>query len=1236
VGAAAAILLPILAVEMPVSSAAPAPLALVDKTAFFDDFETGALDPDRWQVPTAWGVERTRLRPWDDPGLPANDSTLYHLSDTPSPSPGNYPNAAQSSLETAWIDLTEATAGARLRLTQRYDIDTVDDAALVYLRTDSRGWVLVAPDGGYPTTNGFAGTATSWEVATFDLAFYGGSRVKVAFQLLAGDNGAVGDGWQVDSVSVTFTTNVPSPDLRVTEVEVYSSLGGRITSGTAGDVLDLRVNVTNIGAAATTASVPVFFFDGRPGEGRFLGQGQLPSISPLAVASASLRAVLTAGAHNVSVVVDPGGILNELSTANNEARTAITLAPAAGVDLALLSATFEVGGTRTDGARPGQIVRANLTIANLGSVNFVGGFFYGVYLEAPNSTAMLAEATRSLLAAGEVRTFFLNVSAIAGNLSLLVALDIGGFVNESNEANNVARQVFKVTDAPPHDLTIEGVAITYQSRPTTEVAEEDLLVVRAVVRNAGTQAVGGSFTVGVFLGDPDAGGELLWTRTVPGGLPANGTVEVRGTWPAEVGQRTLYAYADLGREVFESEELNNKAYASVHVQSDARANLVVDAVRFTVLGAEVNATRTGAPVMIEVTVRNLGTNATISGEVWRSPRNPWTASAVAGVVKIPMPAVLARNTVAVILFPWIAEPGTAVFFITADGGRATDETDEFDNMRVRTFEVDPQSPDISVSAVSVKSAGVETATLYPELNVTVSAEVTNAGTSSVEEAFAFELWAGDPSTLGAVRLAEQVVQPPFTPGDSRRLQVVWLASFPEAGSVRIVAVADRAHQVIEAERDNNEGAKDLTFVTAQMANLAVDRFELTRGGTPVLSATEGERLTLEITVRNDSPAPYLGGAVLEVRDREAVVFTAPLPRLEPGQTLTLEANWTASIGASVSLLLDTLFAVDEANELDNTRALSVDVTEVPTTPWGLYAGLGMAAAAGGVGIALMRRRKGKEKAPLDEAPLAGAGAAPSPPPVSPAAPPRPAGVPPAVVMRTPPPGGRPLPPRPMGGPPPPGGRPPPPRPMGGPPPGGRPPPPPRPMGGPPPPGWRPPPQRPVGGPPPPGWRPPPQRPVGGPPPPGWRPPPQRPMGGPPPPGGRPLPPRPMSGPPPPAGRPQFRPFGPPPAGTPQPTRPAPELVAAQPMPAAPPPDAAPPAARLACPKCQAAIEPGWVICASCGSNLGPPAPPAAPATSPEPSAPAPPAMKCAACSEPTEAGWAVCPNCGAPLSSPAP
>jgi subtilase family serine protease len=820
---------------------------------------------------------------------------------------------------------------------------------------------MLIPNNGYPTGNGFSGLTASYETLGFDLTSYGGVQVKLALEVVAGDNGITGDGWQIDTVSVTFQASVPRADLKVVEVAAFNATGIRISNATAGDLLELRANIANIGTASTTLSVPIVFIDGPAATGRALGQGNLPAVGAGGSAWVSVQALLPAGPRTITVMADPAGVVAEFSRANNQGAFSLQLEAPAAPDLVVFDAFYEVGGARTNGARPLDRVTANLTVANLGSASVSGTFALGVYLENGVDLVTIEERTvAGGLAPGAGENFQIAFTASEGNLTLVAAVDRQGAVAEASEENNVVRTPFPVTQDPPVDLVVDPIVILRGTVPTSEAVDGDLVQLRAPVRNVGSGAFAGSFAVGFFLGDPDAGGQLLFLRAVTGTLAAGGSVEVRGFWTAEVGQRTLYARADLSGEVFESNELNNKAGTSIHVAADSRANLVIEAVRFVVLGREVNATQVGAPVSVEVVIRNLGSNATVAGSVASAASNPWVAPPASGMERVALPTQMARNAEAVVTYTWLAVAGVRVFYFVADVDQSTSESNEFDNLLVRTLTVSPDSPDLVVGSVSVKSKGLEANTVYPGLNVTISAEVTNAGVAS-SDGFNVEVWAGEPGALGSLRIKTQSVEAPFVPGDTAVIKATWIASFATGGTKELVVVADPGGTIVEAERDNNAGSKEVSYAIARRPNLLVDAFTASSAGLQVQESQAGTPLLLSVTVKDDSPAPHLGGGVVEIRDGTAVIFAATLPHIEPGQSLTLETTWNARAGAQLTVTLDTLDQVAEGDEFDNQQTLTLSVKAQPTTPWPLYGGAAGLAAVGVAALALVRqRRRGSE------------------------------------------------------------------------------------------------------------------------------------------------------------------------------------------------------------------------------------------------------------------------------------
>jgi subtilase family serine protease len=963
----------------PAAAAAPTPQAVGQRVAFFEDFTSGTLDPERWVLPTSWVLELTRMRPWDFQGLPLNDTPTPHLSDSPFDQGGRYREQTRTWVETNWIDLSAATSTAQALLFHRYDIDPSEDTAFLMARSESRGWTVIGPVAGYPTLNGFTGSSSVFTGTTFDLSPYVGSRVKLALEIVSGTNGVTGDGWHVQSLQVYYSTTAALPDFVASELQLFDSGGGRIFTGTAGQSIELRLQVNNGGTASPPRVTPVVFYDGSPGTGRLLGRADLLPISAGASGAASVWAVLGPGDHTLTATVDPAGGTDELSRSNNAAETQITLEPPSGVDLVPLEFTIEASGISTTGARPGDPLIANITVSNLGSAGVATPYTVGLFLrQGPNTTVLLQDKSSVVgIGAGESVTVPIAFNAVAGDLTLVAVVDTQGAVAELSEANNELERTFPVSDSPGVDLQLEGTEILRAGAPSSEAVEGELLQITTRVRNAGTTDLRESFTVAAYLGDPDAGGEVVYSRRIAGGLIANQSVEVAGSWVSLIGVRTLYVYADVGREIFESSELNNKDSDSVSVRADNRVNLVVTDVAFTVFGTEVQETQVGAPVEIIVTVANHGVETDVDGFLSLSPENPWVYPGTTPLETQRLPLVIPRSGEAAVTFPWRAVSGSHVFFFVADYAFTVSETNEFDNLAVRTLEVSTDSPDLAVGGVSVRSRNIEVGTLYPQLNVTIRCEVTNAGIKMVDQAFTVEVWAGQPGELGSVRLREETVPAPFFVGDSVQVEVQWLAGFPSGGQHAIVVVADPDGTIVEGDRTNNIGQKDVTYAASAKPNLQVESAAVYRGGALVIETEEGEEIEVRLVVVNTSPVPFSHSTVVEVSDGSSTVFSAPITWMEPGDRIEFAFNWTATSGTRLRVTVNILGEVQESDFSDNGLDVQVLVSKVVETPWTLYgaAGGGAAALVLVALLLLVRRRRGRSQADDEEEEGAGGEAA---------------------------------------------------------------------------------------------------------------------------------------------------------------------------------------------------------------------------------------------------------------------
>jgi hypothetical protein len=105
------------------------------------------------------------------------------------------------------------------------------------------------------------------------------------------------------------------------------------------------------------------------------------------------------------------------------------------------------------------------------------------------------------------------------------------------------------------DLTIATDSLTAEGM---DFLPGDSITFKATVLNSGNVAEE-NVQVGFYDGDPDAGGTLIETVTVPGWLKASGEADVTATWtvPEPAIARTVYVKVDPANAVTEFSETNN-------------------------------------------------------------------------------------------------------------------------------------------------------------------------------------------------------------------------------------------------------------------------------------------------------------------------------------------------------------------------------------------------------------------------------------------------------------------------------------------------------------------------------------------------------------------------------------------------------------------------------------------------------------------------------------------------------
>lgn len=143
-----------------------------------------------------------------------------------------------------------------------------------------------------------------------------------------------------------------------------------------------------------------------------------------------------------------------------------------------------------------------------------------------------------------------------------VPLDGGGTINVPGVTQPGQVDLWVARRALVKDLSLEANALT--ATGTTFLAG-DAVTLNAKVTNSGNVAVQ-NVQVGFYDGDPQNGGTLLQTVTLPGWLVASGSQTATITWaiPAPLSAHTVYAVVDPAGQVTEVDKTNNTQSLSLN------------------------------------------------------------------------------------------------------------------------------------------------------------------------------------------------------------------------------------------------------------------------------------------------------------------------------------------------------------------------------------------------------------------------------------------------------------------------------------------------------------------------------------------------------------------------------------------------------------------------------------------------------------------------------------------------
>ncbi len=328
-----------------------------------------------------------------------------------------------------------------------------------------------------------------------------------------------------------------NPDLVVTTADVELSTA----SPHAGDVLTINARSHNVGLSAAER-FPIDIYDGDPARGgvrlkRHFVEQHIPGDEELA----SVPYQMSDGFHELHVLVDPEGSVEELNENNNRAVRLISSKP---------NLVPVVTGITPSPALAGETVTVTASVMNDGGTHLPRTDLQ-LYDGDPSAGGVAVAAQTVSLMAGETRTvsFEWNTrGSTPGPHTLYVLADGAHLIDEWNEDDNSDGGDVTLTQPTTNDLVALSVVLT----PTAPFAGTPASAM-VTVENRGRRT--GTVPLRLRIDGVNAGADV----TVPGlDTAQHVTLPVTFTAPG-AGSHTLVATVDPDAALVESDESNNSA-----------------------------------------------------------------------------------------------------------------------------------------------------------------------------------------------------------------------------------------------------------------------------------------------------------------------------------------------------------------------------------------------------------------------------------------------------------------------------------------------------------------------------------------------------------------------------------------------------------------------------------------------------------------------------------------------------
>jgi subtilase family serine protease len=421
--------------------------------------------------------------------------------------------------------------------------------------------------------------------------------------------------------AVLEVTDEPPVDLMVEDLN-FLLKGSVTTLASEGDGVHIQATIGNDGTEALEGAMDVGIYRGDPdADGVEIGRKLvIASIAPGENIVVEFDWRVDLGTHAITIFVDPLNLVYESNEYNNQLGKGLTVTRKPLPDLTVSSMVLLLNGVELDpdvGTNEGAIVEVNITVWNGGNDKTKGSTTTELFLGNP----LMEEGTSvgSIDVPEGLNPDEVFVSSIywtaekpkqKGDIPVLfVQVDSNDVELEADEFNNLDLRALKVGAKLP-DLTVISLEITdTDGVPVTSMTYGSSIKVTATSTNIGTDVSFQVAQLSIYLDTDDPSNRIGSISTSTMGI--NEVVRRTLTWtpdPGKVqgGDHILIAVIDPSNEIEEASDANNNISTSIHVDSDAMPNLLLQDMWVTKGKKVVGNLDKGEKATIHLRILNLG------------------------------------------------------------------------------------------------------------------------------------------------------------------------------------------------------------------------------------------------------------------------------------------------------------------------------------------------------------------------------------------------------------------------------------------------------------------------------------------------------------------------------------------------------------------------------------------------------------------------------------------------------